>query len=524
MVHFFKKYKWAFLSGVLMGTSYIPFPPWALLFCFAPLFYWVSSEGRSFKEVFIAGWITQFVLTIIGFYWVAYVVYEFGELPWVVSFLALFLFSSFIHLYIPLSLILTEWIAKRVRLSFVQKIFLLPCVYFLFECFWPSLFSWNLGYPWLWAKLPIFQLADVIGFEGLSLLSLLTSGLVAFIFYVHKSDFKLKALKLLIVVFVFIGLNILGAFHKPVLSADLPKLNVLVVQGNIGNQDRIQAEKGRGKQTEIVYRFLNQTQEALLQFPNTDLIFWPESAFPDALNEPWHEMKRQKLLFHFLTEQNKNLLTGAYSQNEAPSKKNPLNDPYNAMFLVGPQGLLDVPYHKSQLLAYGEYYPLTETFPILRTWFPVLSNFGRGDGPTVLTYKNIKLGPQICYESLDPFFSQGLAEKGAQIIFNVTNDSWFGEHFEPYQHLYMTLARAVETRLPLVRSTNTGISTAILANGDVLQKSPIYKKWSGLLEVIYSENPQKTFYVRWGIYFPFVLLITIIILLGIQYAKSTKGS
>ncbi|WP_374032435.1 hypothetical protein [Bdellovibrio bacteriovorus] len=70
--------------------------------------------------------------------------------------------------------------------------------------------------------------------------------------------------------------------------------------------------------------------------------------------------------------------------------------------------------------------------------------------------------------------------------------------FEPQQHLYMTLARAIEVRRPLVRSTNTGVSTAVLANGDVLQKSPLHEEWSGQFVIKYLKNAPLTFFVQWG--------------------------
>ena len=103
----------------------------------------------------------------------------------------------------------------------------------------------------------------------------------------------------------------------------------------------------------------------------------------------------------------------------------------------------------------------------------MVAHFGRGPGPTVLLKINgYAMGPQVCYESLFPEFSKGLADLGAQFFVNVTNDSWYGAWQEPYQHLYMTLARGVEFRRPVLRVANTGISTVSLANGDVLALSP----------------------------------------------------
>ncbi|RYZ71289.1 MAG: apolipoprotein N-acyltransferase, partial [Proteobacteria bacterium] len=83
---------------------------------------------------------------------------------------------------------------------------------------------------------------------------------------------------------------------------------------------------------------------------------------------------------------------------------------------------------------------------------------------------------------------------------------------EPYQHLYMTLARAIEFRRPLVRSTNTGITTAVLASGEILEKSPIGVEWAGSFKVPYIKNPEHTFFERFeGMWF-FILLIAFVLI------------
>ncbi|MCS5579561.1 MAG: apolipoprotein N-acyltransferase, partial [Gammaproteobacteria bacterium] len=72
------------LSGLFIGTSYIPFPPWASLFCFVPLWiYW--NDCRTLRQVFIGGWVTGVVLALVGFNWVAHTLHEFAYLSWFLS-------------------------------------------------------------------------------------------------------------------------------------------------------------------------------------------------------------------------------------------------------------------------------------------------------------------------------------------------------------------------------------------------------------------------------------------------------
>jgi len=108
------------------------------------------------------------------------------------------------------------------------------------------------------------------------------------------------------------------------------------------------------------------------------------------------------------------------------------------------------------------------------------------------------VGPQICYEGLFPDVSRTLTNQGAQIFVNVTNDSWFGTSAEPYQHLFMTLARGIEFRRPVVRATNTGISAAMLADGTPLDLSPLHAEWTHLYEIPYRKAPGPTFYQQFG--------------------------
>jgi apolipoprotein N-acyltransferase len=173
----------------------------------------------------------------------------------------------------------------------------------------------------------------------------------------------------------------------------------------------------------------------------------------------------------------------------------------------------DKPYHKTHLLAFGEYVPFGEMFPKFYEWLPYTGHFGRGPGPTALDADGIKIGAQICYEGLFDRFTRGLAIKGAQVIVNVTNDSWYGTWEEPYQHLYMTLARAVEVRRPLIRSTNTGISTVIEANGKIHALSPLQQEWFHLYEVPYYSAGPETWFAGFGFWF-----FPVLMLLGFGFA------
>lgn len=531
-IQFFKHkaydFRWAILSGVLIGTSYIPFPPWALIFCYAPLWLFAADEGRSVKDSFWAGWLTQFVLSLIGFHWIAYTAHEFGQLPWIVSFIALLLFCAFMHLYIPVAVGLGAWLRKRFSLSGGQTLFVIAILHSLLERIWPVIFDWHLGYALLWSKIPIYQLADLVGFLGLSTVVLLLNSWIGYIWLIQNDSRKaLTHLGLLTISFA--ALVGIGYWHGQTWNRFDNQVKATVIQANIGNLEKVYAEKGKGYQESITQKFITMSQEASAKFPQTDIFIWPETAFPDYLDQHLLQRKHSQTLASGLRTIGKPLITGAYSKDPQADDKQDRST-YNALFLVDfNANNLDQPYRKTELLAFGEYLPLSERFPILLKLLPFISNFGRGQGPKTMDWKHeensIRWGGQICYEGLYPGFSRGLSEKGADILVNVTNDSWFGTTFEPHQHLYMTLARAIEVRRPLLRSTNTGISTAILANGDVLQKSPLHQEWSGLFVIKYLKNAPTTFYVRWGHWdwIVLVLVLVALIMTGALHARSRRS-
>lgn len=530
---FFKKYSLRnhlgpLVSGLLIGTSYIPFPPWALLFCYAPLWLFVFHKAKNWKEGFAAGWWTQFILSLIGFHWVAYVSQQFGGFPWPVALVVLLLFAAFVHLYIPLTTALVAYLKEKYSWSLARSLTVSALLLSLAERVWPAIFPWHLGYPLLWAKAPVYHWADVVGFEGLSTGVLLFNAWIAWI-WEQRGQKRLLQKQLAFVVIGVLALNVTGFLHGKKWDFFDRELKVSIVQANIGDLDKVAAEQGAARSQEsIVAKFLALTRQAVAETPNTELVVWPETAVPDFLDPFNAPTKIPRLLGAGLQPLGKSLLTGAYGK-DAPGERFP-RLVYNALFLVDSNAYaVGNAYRKTYLLAFGEYLPLSERFPVLLKFLPFIANFGRGQGPEILRYPHpqgeLRLGAQICYEGLYPDFTRGLAEKGADILTNVTNDSWFGYPSEPRQHLYMTLARAIEVRRPLIRSTNTGISTVVLANGDVLQQSPLHKEWQGSYNVRFKNQPPLTAFVRWGHWDWILILIAVLVVMfkGVLDAKSRRA-
>lgn len=500
-----------------MGSSYIPFPPWALFFCWVPLWIDLFTQTKTPREAFIKAWWAQFVLSLIGFHWISFVAHEFGFLPWPVAIVVLLVFAAAVHLYIPLAAALAVSLRNRFGLSAGAVFVLLAVFHNLGECYWPSVFAWNFGYPLLWIHSPWAQWADVVGFLGLSFFMHLINALVAWLWL--RKDRRRAAAWIGATAVLLAAAWFFGEARQKRWEHDADRsIKALIIQANIGNLEKYYAERGAGYQRQIIQKNLDLSRLGLAQHPDAELLIWPESAIPEFLDEHNRFRRYSPLFFDGIRQLQRSVLTGAYS-NDPPFSQ--LRDDYNSMFLFGSQGeSLAVPYHKTYLLMFGEYVPFGSVFPILRKWNPGGAGFGRGTGPTVFQWGEWKIGPQICYESLEPHFAGKSVLLGADFLVNITNDSWFGPRSEPDQHLYMTLARAIETRRPLLRGTNTGISTAIEASGRIHAQSPKGAEWTGLYDVKLQKNAPLTFYTQYGAFLPLIPALVV----GIILWRSRRGA
>lgn len=506
------------LSGIFIGTSYIPFPPWASLFCFVPLWlFW--QKQNSLKNVFLGGLLSSFVFTLIGFNWVAHLLHEFAHLDWIFAVIGLLIYGLVAHLYVPIAGIIW-FLGQRILNCTPQKsIILMALVTILCEAYSFTLFDWNFGYSWYGANIPFYQLAELIGFSGLSAFTLLFN--VPCYYLWVKRNAPAGKIILGCVISVFVMLNIVGLQLKSRLNRPDTTLNTLLVQASIENSEKMAAELGKGYSREILTRYMRLTEEALKNNPDKkiDFALWPETAFPALLGHQFTKNVLPSTLSTFLKQQNIALITGAYSIDE----QNGLIT--NSLFILDKTAdLIEPHYSKTILLAFGEYIPGEQYLPQIRDWLPDTGHFARGKGPNqLLQLQDFKIGAQICYESLFPAFSKSLAQLGAQFIVNVTNDSWYGNWQEPYQHMYMTLARGVEFRRPVLRVTNTGISTVSLASGEILELSPIHEPWTGIYKVPYLKNPPSTFYQNWFWLVPGGLWTALILVILISLINKGKN-
>jgi apolipoprotein N-acyltransferase len=500
----------AILSGALFATSYPPFPAWALFFCFAPI-WTVYYRTQSLKRVAILSFINQFVFTLIGFNWIAHTAIEYGHIPTVFSYLILFGFCCFASLNVFIATLISHFLLRRFKFTAAGFFITIAVLSASMEWFYPRIFSWNMGYALLFSHFKSSQLAEFTGFNILSLLINLSSSCFA-LSWIRFPRAGWSRPLITFIILLFAAEN-LGTLASKNLGIEDKKINVMMVQPNIGNYDKLYAEKGPGFQAPVVKKDLEVTElglrESLANGHSPDLIVWPETAYPVALDPYFEKQYYPQKLLHFAKDHKVKMIVGAFSADSPSNSLRPKD--YNAVFAINENGEVIQSYRKHVLLAFGEYFPGAEYFPFLKNIVPEISDFGRGTGPANLKFLEVSFEPLICYEGLDTSFVGDSIRLNPNIFVNLTNDSWFGTTFEPYQHMIMTIARTIEFRRPMIRATNTGFSVLASARGEILVQSPQEKEWAQTTALPYFSNPKDTIYSK---IYPYLSLIFLTFSLG----------
>jgi len=174
--------------------------------------------------------------------------------------------------------------------------------------------------------------------------------------------------------------------------------------------------------------------------------------------------------------------------------------PFNSAFVMSPQGLEDFQYDKRYLV------PIVERVPFLPSnllgGLQYFGAYGVGEGWPLVEVDEASFGVLICYESTYPAAARALRREGADVLLNITNDAWYGR--EPlyarttalWQHPAHMVMRAIENRMGVARSANTGISLYVDPIGRVYDPSALFEEDVRIQDVRTSDVV--TFYTRFG--------------------------
>jgi apolipoprotein N-acyltransferase len=466
-----------------LGAGWLP-----LLFLALPFFLWRLEVAPTVKSTLLHVLAYNLGLNLVGFYWIPQTLREFGHLPFGVSVLLGLLFSLILqpHWW-PYAL----W--KKFRPDYQwysQKgILITALVMTLLERYFPQQFPSFAGSPWLHLS-PYLGLAPYLGVVAFSF----------FTYWVALETYTQLVLKKLrpfvwIVFTIFVVLNALFPLLDKYSEKTLP---VRIVQANIGNFLKVQSERGDKNSFEairLMYEDLSSKQNGL----QPKLIIWPETAYPNIF---YGNKTKLDLTFRRIMEKTgAEMLIGGYDQDLSKSPMDFIESVFNSSILLS-DDKVKVSYHKNILIPFGETLPFGPLNSQIVSIVPAVSLFARGEGtPLMETRDGIRFVAPICYEILESNYMRNILNQWGNnhLIINHTNDSWYGDTAEPLQHLFLSKWRALEFNLPIVRSTNTGISSVIYPDGSESKRLDIGA--SGHLDVNVPLGPgEATFYQIYGVY------------------------
>jgi apolipoprotein N-acyltransferase len=193
---------------------------------------------------------------------------------------------------------------------------------------------------------------------------------------------------------------------------------------------------------------------------------------------------------------------------------------FNSSVLIDRTGKLVGAYDKMHLLPFGEYTPLADWIPFLRSISPITGLASPGRGPSALEVDGVAYVPNICYETVLPhLIRRQIAElvregKHPDVMVNLTNDAWYWGSSELDMHLASGVFRAVEMRLPLVISANRGLSAHVDNTGRIVavtQRNVPAKLLTSVALPHYKSGDYPSLFAKYGDWFALACLLSCII-------------
>ncbi len=505
-----KKYLLPLLSGILFAssfyTNYLSFVAW---FCLVPLF--VSMQDRSPRESFKMGLIFGISANYAGQYWLVGTLTRFGGFPLIVSILFIFILCC----YLALQFSVFTYLCTKFGLLYkgtLPATVLAASIWVSLEYFFPQLFPFGIGNSQA-LNTTIIQFVDVLGVHFISFVIVFINLAIFRLYSVFGKPDQFPYLEVSTSVLLLLLLIVYGIYRidlENIRITKAPKISAGIVQANFDFFEKNEQNK------DMVTEKHKSMSESV---SDADLIIWPETAVLSwvPLEAGYYTVNDVPVVPDM---GNTLFLVGGLSfkdENDSPDRQpGPGGTKYNSAFLLDNEGKVLDRYHKIELLLFGEYLPFSRQFPSIKKLSPATGDFTPGSELDVLESKDkgLRIAPLICYEDIIPYFSRAFVQKGANLLVNITNDAWFGRSIAPYQHLLISIPRAIETRRSFIRSTNTGVSAFIDSAGRVLYRSEIFQDTAVKKEVALMDGDQ-TFYVKAGEIFP--VLCSIISVLLIYY-------
>lgn len=455
------------LSAGLYVAAFPGVDLWPLaLLAQAPLL--LALHGQTPRRAAWIGWVSGILATVGGFYWLTELLGQYGGFPLPIS----VLFTVLLCGYQALRFALCGWLYARASGNGWSGPLAFVAAFVSSELVVPMLF------PWYFAACvhdvpPLLQLAELGGPIAVSVVLLLPNLAVAELLrpWVVRTSAPRVSRRLVGVGFgafaiawLYGGQRIL-AVQEAMKRAEVVKVGI--VQGNLG----------LGERRDVLGLHVQRTRA--LQRGGADLVVWSEAAVSGGFEEERHREQVRELVGRHLGVPT---VIGTVLHRRVGEGYRYVN----TALLTDRDGAVVGRYDKRYRLMFGEYLPFGDTFPFLYELSPHSGRFDAGTELSPLPLGEHRLAATICYEEILPGYVNDLVRAtDADLLVNLTNDTWFGDTTEPWQHLALAKLRSVEHRLYMVRATNTGVSAVIDPIGRVRAQGPMFEEASLLAEARY---------------------------------------
>ena len=486
----------AIALGLIVACAYPPLHLWPLGLAALAGFVWLIHTAPNWRSALWRGWWFGWAHLTLANNWIATAFTHQAKMPEVLGWAAVPLLCIYLAVYPALAALTAHLLARRAPVWAFGLV--LAGAWIVTEWLRGWMFT---GYPWPPVGLMLLGGWDTPGFAMVLpwMGTYALSGIALFIAAgIAAIATERRALSLL-APFAFVGL----AMHLAGSTADNSELRYTLVQPLIP-----QAEINDPAKFEEQFARI-----AALTTPGRDqsrIVLWPESAIPDYLEDGYPDRYylqmtagadpefARKRLGRVIGPQS-TLLTGVVNLDIGTREDGSQGavSARNSVIALDGEGAMTHTYAKAHLVPYGEYLPMRTLLEPLGLSRLVAGSIDYlpGPGPRTLDLgEHGKAGIQICYEIV---FSGAVADKANRpdYIFNPSNDGWFGS-WGPPQHLAQARMRAVEEGLPVLRSTTTGISAVIDADGIV--RGTIGAGKADKLEGFVPAAKPPTLFARWG--------------------------
>lgn len=500
------------LSGLLTGLSFpkygFPLLAWV---AYLPLLFALKKIQGSHRYLksYAYGFLSGFVTDIILFYWVVVAMHRYGNINLAVSILGLVLLAAILSaLYSGTFTLLISLFRSGPGTG---ELLFIPVLWVVLEYIQTFLFS---GFPWellgysQYTNLSLIQIARFTSVYGISFVIMLFNVFIyeCLVWWydtksVRSAKYPLLLVKAAVVVLLITVLLVYGDITRERLAARVTHsaqtLRVGLIQGNIDQNHKW--DPVYQANTMASYLSLSQVAE---DKSHPQLIIWPETATPFFFQS---DPRYQKQLADFVRSHGIYLLFGSPAYDFTARGMHY----FNSAYLMGPEGTVLGRYDKRHLVPFGEYLPLRHIFFFFKKLTDTIGDFTPGDKDTLLQFGDVRAGTLICYEIIFPQLAAADVRHGANLLVTITDDAWFGDTSAPYQHLSMTVFRAVENGRFVVRAANTGITAVIAPSGRILARTRLFEP--GFIDADVKLLHSETFYSRHGDVFAAVCIILLLL-------------